>query len=285
MPELPEVEVVRRGLDSHMVGRKIVSATVFHPRAARNQLGGGREIEANLEGLTVSAARRRGKFLWLELDDPADQAPTGLALLVHLGMSGQMLVKAPDAEPSRHLRARAELDDGNEVWFVDQRTFGYWWLGELVGGIPLKLTHIAPDLLEDSLDIPALAAVIKAKNTEIKRLLLNQEIVSGIGNIYADEMLWEAQIHPAQNASRISLKRIIALLESGVVVMTRALDQGGTSFDALYVNVEGESGYFALSLNAYGRGGEPCPRCGTPITRTTLANRGTHFCPQCQRKR
>ncbi len=285
MPELPEVEVVRRGLDSHMVGRKIVSATVFHPRAARNQLGGGREIEANLEGLTVGAARRRGKFLWLELDDPADQGLTNLALLVHLGMSGQMLVKAPDAEPSRHLRARAELDDGNEVWFVDQRTFGYWWLGELVDGIPLKLTHIAPDLLEDSLDIPALAAKIKTKNTEIKRLLLNQEIVSGIGNIYADEMLWEAQIHPAQNASRIALKRLIALLEAGVEVMTRALDQGGTSFDALYVNVNGESGYFALSLNAYGRGGEPCLRCGTRITRTTLANRGTHFCPQCQRKR
>lgn len=283
MPELPEVEVVRLGLDSHLVGRTIVSASVLHPRAARNQVGGGREIEANLTGLKVSAARRRGKFLWLELDEPTDATPTGLALLVHLGMSGQMLVKFPDAEPNRHLRARIELDDANEVWFVDQRTFGYWWLGELINGVPSRLSHIAPDLLEHDLDIPALAAIIKGRNTEIKRLLLNQEIVSGIGNIYADEMLWEAGIHPRQRASRVSLKRLTALLEIGREVMLRALDQGGTSFDALYVNVNGNSGYFSLSLNAYGQTGKPCARCANPISRETFMNRGSHFCNRCQK--
>ncbi len=266
-----------------MVGRTIVSAAVLHPRAARNQIGGGREIEANLTGLQVSVAARRGKFMWLELDDPIGREPTGLALLVHLGMSGQMLVKSADAEPDRHLRARVELDDGNEVWFVDQRTFGYWWLGELVDGVPLKVSHIAPDLLDDSLDLTALAAAIKGKNTEIKRLLLNQEVVSGIGNIYADEMLWEAKIHPRQKAGRISLTRLISLLEAGREVMTRALEQGGTSFDALYVNVNGASGYFSLSLNAYGQTGQPCPRCGTPIMRETFMNRGSHFCNRCQK--
>lgn len=275
--------MVRRGLESHMVGRTIVSAAVLHPRAARNQIGGGREIEANLTGLQVSVAARRGKFMWLELDDPIGREPTGLALLVHLGMSGQMLVKSADAEPDRHLRARVELDDGNEVWFVDQRTFGYWWLGELVDGVPLKVSHIAPDLLDDSLDLTALAAAIKGKNTEIKRLLLNQEVVSGIGNIYADEMLWEAKIHPRQKAGRISLTRLISLLEAGREVMTRALEQGGTSFDALYVNVNGASGYFSLSLNAYGQTGQPCPRCGTPIMRETFMNRGSHFCNRCQK--
>lgn len=283
MPELPEVEVVRRGLDSHMVGHIIRSTTVLHPRAARNQIGGGREIEANLTGLKVVAANRRGKFLWLELDDPQEQAPTGLALLVHLGMSGQMLLKSPDAEPDRHLRARVELDDGNEVWFVDQRTFGYWWLGELVDGVPVKVSHIARDLLDEHLDIPVLATALKKKNTEIKRLLLNQEIVSGIGNIYADEMLWEAKIHPRQQAARISMKRLVALLEAGREVMIRALDQGGTSFDALYVNVNGTSGYFSLSLNAYGQTGQPCARCGKPIQRETFMNRGSHFCNRCQK--
>ncbi|ALC06256.1 Formamidopyrimidine-DNA glycosylase [Corynebacterium deserti GIMN1.010] len=279
MPELPEVEVVRRGLEDHMVGRVIESATVFHPRAARNQLGGAREIEANITGRTVSAARRRGKFLWLELDD-ADHG-----LLVHLGMSGQMLVKHPESTPSPHLRAKVELDSGEEVWFVDQRTFGYWWLGELVDGVPARVSHIALDILDDTADISAIARVLKSKPTEIKRLLLNQEIVSGIGNIYADEMLWEARIHPRQRADRISLARLEELLLAGREVMTRALASGGTSFDALYVNVNGNSGYFALSLNAYGQTGEPCTRCGTPISREPFMNRSSHFCPSCQKRR
>lgn len=282
MPELPEVEVVRRGLEEHLVGRTIVAAEVLHPRAARNQPGGPAEIEARLRGLQVTAARRRGKFLWLDLGDPA---PTEQALLVHLGMSGQMLVKDAGAPAHVHLRARLVLDDTSEVWFVDQRTFGYWWLGELIDGVPEKLSHIAPDLLEDGLDLTVLATLLKSRRSEIKRLLLNQELVSGIGNIYADEMLWEAQIHPLQRADRIALPRLVALLEAGRAVMTRALAQGGTSFDALYVNVNGDSGYFALHLNAYGQQGTPCNRCGTGIVREQFMNRGSHFCPGCQRRR
>ncbi|ANE04337.1 bifunctional DNA-formamidopyrimidine glycosylase/DNA-(apurinic or apyrimidinic site) lyase [Corynebacterium crudilactis] len=286
MPELPEVEVVRRGLEKHMVGHTIVSASVLHPRAARNQLGGGLEIEANLVGLKVGAAKRRGKFLWLELiDEPSGDTLPDLGLLVHLGMSGQMLVKAPDAPPNSHLRAKVELDNGDEVWFVDQRTFGYWWLGELVDGVPARVTHIATDLLDPHADISRIAQNLKSRKSEIKRLLLNQEIVSGIGNIYADEMLWQAQIHPLQRADRLSLARLEELLLAGKEVMTKALAQGGTSFDALYVNVNGDSGYFSLSLNAYGQTGEPCDRCGSLIVRENFMNRGSHFCPRCQRNR
>lgn len=279
MPELPEVEVVRRGLETHLVGRRISAARVLHPRAARHQVGGAGEIEARLADQVVTAARRRGKFLWLTLDD-ADTA-----LLVHLGMSGQMLVKSAEAEPSRHLRARLDLDDGSQVWFVDQRTFGYWWIGDLIDGVPARVAHIARDLLSSEVDLKAVAASLKTRPTEIKRLLLNQELISGIGNIYADEMLWEAQIHPRQRADRISAARLLGLLEAGREVMTRALAQGGTSFDALYVNVNGDSGYFALSLNAYGQQDEPCARCGTPIAREHFMNRSSHFCPRCQRRR
>lgn len=279
MPELPEVEVVRRGLDAHLVGRKILAAHVFHPRAARHQLGGIREIEDNLAGATVTAALRRGKFLWLTLDD----AP--LALLVHLGMSGQMLVKTATEEANKHLRASLELDDGSQVWSVDQRTFGYWWFGDTLDGVPLRVTHIAPDLLDSELDIVALSTLLKTKSSEIKRLLLNQEIVSGIGNIYADEMLWEARIHPGQPANDLSFSRLQALLRAGQQVMRRALEQGGTSFDELYVNVNGNSGYFSQSLNAYGQTGEPCSRCGTPIERIVIGGRSSHFCPKCQRRR
>ncbi|AIK85501.1 formamidopyrimidine-DNA glycosylase [Corynebacterium glutamicum] len=286
MPELPEVEVVRRGLEDHMVGHTIVSATVLHPRAARNQLGGRPEIEANIAGLRVSAAKRRGKFLWLELiDAPSGETRPDLGLLVHLGMSGQMLIKEPDAPISPHLRAKVELDNGDEVWFVDQRTFGYWWLGGLVDGVPERVSHIATDVLDESADFSAIARNLKSRKSEIKRLLLNQEIVSGIGNIYADEMLWQAKIHPLQRADRLSLARLEELLQAGKDVMTKALAQGGTSFDALYVNVDGDSGYFALSLNAYAQTGEPCGRCGTLIIRESFMNRGSHYCPNCQKRR
>lgn len=276
MPELPEVEVVRRGLADHVQGRMILAAAALHPRAVRHN--------PSLEGLLgrrVEGVDRRGKFLWLRLDD-------GTALLVHLGMSGQMLIKDPDAPSHIHLRARAVLDSGYELWFVDQRTFGYWWVTSMAPShgvmVPAPVTHIARDLLDPDLDLEELARAIKAKRTEIKRVLLNQEIVSGIGNIYADEMLWAARIHGRQLAHRLRLGRIVELLQQGQVVMTRALAQGGTSFDALYVNVNGESGYFDVSLNAYGQQGKPCSRCGTEIVREEFANRGSHFCPQCQRR-
>lgn len=274
MPELPEVEVVRRGLAAHVVGKRFATVEVLHPRVARRQPGGAAEIEARMAGALVEGIDRRGKYLWLDTSQGA--------LLVHLGMSGQMLIKDPSAEPHKHLRARAVLDDGHEVWFVDQRTFGYWHVGELVQGVPELVSHVAPDLLDPALDLGFLGGRIRSRRSAIKRVLLDQTVVSGIGNIYADEMLWQARIHGERIASSLSASAVAGLLTAGIEVMQRALSQGGTSFDALYVNVNGESGYFSRSLNAYGQQGRPCPRCGTLIVRQQFANRGSHLCPQCQ---
>lgn len=274
MPELPEVEVVRRGLADHVVGKRLATAEVLHPRTARRQPGGAAELEARLAGAQVDGIGRRGKFLWLDT--------SAGALLVHLGMSGQMLIKSPGSESHSHLRARAVLDSGDELWFVDQRTFGYWHIGELVDGVPELVTHVAPDLLEPAFSMSDTVSRIRRKRSGIKRVLLDQTVVSGIGNIYADEMLWQAKIHGETPATVLSETQIISLLEAGQDVMRRALVQGGTSFDSLYVNVNGQSGYFSRSLNAYGQQGRPCSRCRTILVREQFANRGSHFCPKCQ---
>lgn len=294
MPELPEVETVRMGLDAHVVNKNITTVGVRHPRAIRNVEGGEHEVIGRLEGRTIVSTDRRGKFMWLNLDDEQ-------ALLMHLGMSGQMLIKNADNSFSEdtppaddknvsHLRIFATLSDLTQVWFVDQRTFGYWWPTEMVESpagsgifVPEPVAHIALDLIDPRLDLEDLARRIKAKKLAMKTLLLNQEVVAGIGNIYADEMLWQAAIHPRQRADRVKLSRIVDLLLAGQQVMHRALAQGGTSFDELYVNVNGQSGYFDRSLNAYGQQGRPCPRCGTEIVREKLQNRSSHFCPRCQK--
>lgn len=285
MPELPEVEVVRRGLEPFVTGATITAARVVHPRAARHNAGGAAEIEAAITGATITAVRRRGKFAWLECAG-LDPAP---CLLIHLGMSGQLLVDtATTAAPHPHLRAWMSLDNGHVVRFIDQRTFGYLRAARMVettrGRIPQPIEHIARDLLDPALNIPALAAQLKSRDIELKRLLLNQEIVSGIGNIYADEMAWAARLHPRQRASRVSRSRLEGLLHSGRGVMEAALAQGGTSFDDLYVDVTGQSGYFAVSLHAYGRQGQPCHRCGRPIVREEFMGRGSHLCPFCQHR-
>ncbi|ARU46411.1 bifunctional DNA-formamidopyrimidine glycosylase/DNA-(apurinic or apyrimidinic site) lyase [Corynebacterium silvaticum] len=283
MPELPEVEVVRRGLECHAVGKTLTSVTVSHPRAVRYVEGGSRELEARLRGRVLSSVYRRGKFLWFVLDDSC-------ALMVHLGMSGQMLIKRTDAHSHPHTRIRCSLSnevEQGELWFVDQRTFGYWRLAELTYAhnrlVPEPMAHIAADLLEPTQDLMATARLIKSKQVEIKKLLLNQEIVAGIGNIYADEILWSAQIHPRQKAHRLSLNAIHSLLCEGQKVMNKALLQGGTSFDSLYVNVNGQSGYFDVSLQAYGQEGRPCGRCSTAVIREKFTNRSSHLCPRCQR--
>lgn len=284
MPELPEVEVVRRGLARHVQQHTIDSVEVLHPRAVRGIAGGAEELRSLVEGATITTVARRGKFLWLELGEHLPGEPV---VVVHLGMSGQMLLKT-DADPkSRHLRIRARLNDGRQLWFVDQRTFGYWLSTKLSdsgsGIVPATVTHIARDLLDPELDLDKVAARLHSRDVEIKKLLLQQEIISGIGNIYADEMLWEAQIHPQCKAKSIPTTQLVELLLTGKEVMQRALAQGGTSFDELYVNVNGQSGYFAVSLNAYGQTDQPCPRCGTGIVRVKFTNRSSHFCPVCQR--
>ena len=277
MPELPEVEVVRRGVATHVVGRTIAAVQVHHPRAVRRHLPGAADLVARLAGRTVLAARRRGKYLWLDLDGPAE------ALVTHLGMSGQLLVQPASAPPETHLRARFSFTDGDpELRFVDQRTFGGLALEPLVDDVPASVAHIALDPLDPGYDVEAVVRRLRARRTGLKRALLDQTLVSGIGNIYADESLWRARLHgarPTQTLTRPAARRV---LTAAGEVMTQALGQGGTSFDALYVNVNGASGYFDRSLAAYGQVGRPCPRCGTPIRREAFMNRSSFSCPRCQ---
>ncbi|NAS24721.1 bifunctional DNA-formamidopyrimidine glycosylase/DNA-(apurinic or apyrimidinic site) lyase [Herbidospora sp. NEAU-GS84] len=277
MPELPEVEVVRRGLDVWVSGRTIESAEVLHTRSVRRHEG---VLPDQLKGRRVESADRRGKYLWLPLDD-------GAALMAHLGMSGQVLMVPKGSPDEKHLRVRVTFaDDGPEMRFVDQRTFGHLMIAPLTasGGrtVPLPIVHIAPDPLEDAFDEDAFTAALRKRKTGIKRALLDQSLISGVGNIYADEALWRARLHWARATETLTRPKISELLAAARAVMTEALGQGGTSFDSLYVNVNGESGYFDRSLNVYGRRDEPCPRCGTPIRRDAFMNRSSYSCPTCQ---
>ena len=350
MPELPEVETVRAGLEQHVVGRTVAAAAVLNPRAVRRDLSGPDGFAAAMAGRTFLRAERRGKYLWLALDD-------GEALLAHLGMSGQLLVGDPARPLSSHVRARFTFrDDGPDLRFTDQRTFGHLMVCSLSPGgmtppvtppvmagaspphspptggrrqnragpravagvkalglgfagaaetaapealglgsvgaaeiaapvrlVPEPIAHIAPDPLEDAFDPKELAGRLTRRKSQVKRALLDQSLVSGIGNIYADEALWRARLHWARPAQSLRPAEVSRLLDAVHEVLTEALQAGGTSFDALYVNVNGESGYFDRSLNAYGREGEPCPRCGTPIRRDAFMNRSSYSCPRCQK--
>ena len=287
MPELPEVEVVRAGLEPAVVGSVITSVSVFDERALTRHVAGATDFVARLEGTTVTAACRRGKFLWLPLGG-ADSA-----LIAHLGMSGQMLLRAPDAGAERHERVRIGIEHPVHgelaIVFSDQRTFGSLAVDALVddGGsrIPTQVVHIARDPMDEHFDDDAFRAALARRGSAIKRVLLDQGVVSGIGNIYADESLWAARIHPETPANRLSVQAVRRLLAEVRLVLAKALAEGGTSFDAQYVNVNGQAGYFAHSLNAYGQQGKPCARCGTPVVRESFMNRGSHFCPRCQRQK
>lgn len=283
MPELPEVEVVRRGLERWVAGRTVESVEVLHPRAVRRHPAGGADFAARLAGQTIGVSRRRGKYLWLPLQEG------DLSVLGHLGMSGQLLVQPAGAPDEKHLRIRIRFDDdaGTELRFVDQRTFGGLSLHETVPGsaegLPDVIAHIARDPLDPLFDEGAYHLALRAKRTTLKRALLDQSLISGVGNIYADEALWRAKLHYERPTATLTRPRSAELLARAREVMNAALDVGGTSFDSLYVNVNGESGYFDRSLDAYGREGEPCRRCGTPIRRRAWMNRSSYFCPRCQR--
>ena len=282
MPELPEVEVVRSGLDRHVVGRTIRSVQVLHPRAVRRHTAGPADFEAAASGLVVTAARRRGKYLWLPVA-PDEGSVAEDALLAHLGMSGQLLLGDPDRPVSPHVRIRFTFtDSGPDLRFTDQRTFGHIMLARGGAVLPGPIAHIAPDPLEPAYDEAALLARLAARQSGIKRALLDQSLVSGVGNIYADEALWRAKTHWDRPAAKIRRADAVRLLADVREVLTEALGAGGTSFDSLYVNVNGESGYFGRSLAVYGREGEPCPRCGTPIRRDPFMNRSAYSCPVCQ---
>ncbi|WP_285040478.1 bifunctional DNA-formamidopyrimidine glycosylase/DNA-(apurinic or apyrimidinic site) lyase [Plantibacter sp. LMC-P-059a] len=295
MPELPEVEVVRAGLEPAVSGATIAGVEVFDERSLRRHASGVADFTARLTGRTIRSAVRRGKFLWFPLDD--DEAIVG-----HLGMSGQMLLRSPGDDADRLLRIRLQLEhpEHGELWlhFVDQRIFGSMAVTALVptpdgaaGGfgddvamVPDQVSHIARDPMDPAFDDAVFLRRLREKRTGVKRALLDQTLVSGIGNIYADESLWAARIHPEQETARLSRPRAARLLDEVRQVLAKALAEGGTSFDAQYVNVNGQAGYFAHSLNAYGRQGKPCARCGTFIVREQFMNRGSHRCPVCQRR-
>ena len=280
MPELPEVEVVRAGLERHVVGATVEAVEVLHPRPVRRDHRGSTGFVAALVGRRIEAVRRRGKYFWIALDN-------GDALLGHLGMSGQMLLHEPGAPDERHLRVRFALATVEarplEMRFVDQRMFG--GLAVSTGGaeLPTEIVHIARDPIDPEFDEVEFVRRARRRTSAIKRLLLDQGLISGVGNIYADEALWRARLHGERPGDRLTGPVLRELLGHVRDVMGEALAQGGTSFDALYVNVNGESGYFDRSLDAYGQEGEPCRRCATPIRRVAFMNRSSYFCPRCQR--
>lgn len=287
MPELPEVETIRGGLQRWIVGRTVAAVEVGHPRAVRRHLPGADDLAARLVGTRIEAAARRGKYLWLPLAESSGSLEE--CLVAHLGMSGQLLLRPPDAPDERHLHVRIGFTDGaRELRFVDQRTFGGLLIDRLVATpagdtVPGRVAHIARDPVDPAFDDALFVARLRRRDSALKRSLLDQSLVSGIGNIYADESLWRARLHGQRRARTLSRAGALDLLGHVRDVLTEALTAGGTSFDALYVDVNGHSGYFGRSLAAYGRQGKPCPRCGTPITRTAFMNRSSFFCPVCQR--
>jgi formamidopyrimidine-DNA glycosylase len=275
VPELPEVETVRRGLAEHVTGRTVETVTVLHPRAIRRHLAGPEDFADALAGRTIDDARRRGKYLWLPVGEDA--------LLAHLGMSGQLLLKDPGQPLDPHVRVRFTFaDKGPDLHFTDQRTFGHMAVIRDGAELPGPIAHIALDPFDPLFDSSAVASKLKTKHTGIKRALLDQSLISGVGNIYADEALWRAKLHWARPTEALTGPEVSALLAAVHEVMSEALNQGGTSFDSLYVNVNGQSGYFERSLAVYGREGLECRRCGAQVRRDPFMNRSSYSCPQCQ---
>ena len=278
MPELPEVETVRRGLQHLVTGYKITQAQQLHPRALKPESIAPLE---SLQGAKITGTNRRGKFMWLTLNRP-------YVLVAHLGMSGQFLIHQKDRPQATHVRAQFILKKTmrtQELVFNDQRTFGWLSIEELNGAVPTSAQHIAPDPFDPLFDKEATIAAYLKRTIKIKTALLNQEIMSGVGNIYADETLWRAKVHPEISTAELTKKKISSIIDHATEVMQEAIDKGGTSFDDLYINVNGESGLFEQSLAAYGQEDEPCPRCGTPIKRIVFGARSSHFCPRCQKRR
>jgi formamidopyrimidine-DNA glycosylase len=299
VPELPEVEVVRSGLEPAVTEATVVAVEVFEPRSLRRHDSTHGGFVDLLEGSRMTAAVRRGKFLWIPIISGASTTPSH-ALVTHLGMSGQVLLREPGSPDDAQLRIRLHLDNPKrgEIWmnFVDQRIFGSMSVDRLVTTedgvaagfgsplprIPRMVSHIARDPLDPAFDDEAFIAALSGKKTGIKRALLDQTLISGIGNIYADESLWAARVHYAQPGVSLSRDQAGLILAEVRLVLTKALAEGGTSFDSQYVNVNGASGYFSHSLNVYGKQGNACPRCGRPIVREQFMNRSSHFCAHCQ---
>ena len=295
MPELPEAETVRRGLALTVLNSKINSIEVSDARCLKKHPGGEQDFRNIMIGRSFQAAVRRGKFIWLPLDID------GFAMVMHLGMSGQALIRTQDYEPESQVRLHMNLDNGLQFRFSDQRLFGSLMVDQLQPTegnsagfspesavqklIPSSAAHIARDPLDKEFDLDLVKRKMKNRTAGIKHVILDQQLVSGIGNIYADESLWRARLHYNQPANSISSKKLNELFSHVQEVLQEAVEQGGTSFDQQYKNINGQSGYFSQNLNAYGQAGKPCNRCGRLIIRKSWENRGSHFCPSCQRIR
>jgi formamidopyrimidine-DNA glycosylase len=290
MPELPEVETVRAGLAEFITGATITDVEIFDARSLKRHRPGPNDFVATLVGSKITSVVRRGKFLWM----PINASP--LALVGHLGMSGQMLVRTPDFEPDKLTRVILHFTAAGgkkyQMRFVDQRIFGSLALDELIStadetgeSIPTTAAHIARDPLDPYFDVSSVISKLRKRTAGIKKILLDQQLMSGVGNIYADEALWRAKLHYDQPANSLSVAKTKELINHVTEILAAAVKVGGTSFDEQYKNVNGESGYFEISLNAYGMTGRPCNRCGKPIRRDSWMNRGSHFCPNCQKLR
>ncbi|MEY4320657.1 MAG: hypothetical protein RLZZ471_598 [Actinomycetota bacterium] len=308
MPELPEVETVRAGLAPALTNATVRAIDILDVRSLKRHLAGPKDFVKTLVGAKILGVVRRGKFLWMPLQIAGEKQP--LALVGHLGMSGQMLLRKPGAAEDKLTRVviHAETPRGKEIEFrfIDQRIFGSLAIDELVptsdgkpGGfsdgigngkwwlnlIPKSAAHIARDPLDPDFAAEEVKAKFKKKASGVKRVLLDQQVLSGVGNIYADEALWQSKLHYDQPANTITAATFEQLTSAIQKILRDAVAQGGTSFDEQYKNVNGESGYFDVSLNAYGMTNQPCPRCGTAIKREAWMNRGSHFCPKCQKAR
>ena len=298
MPELPEVETVRAGLANHVIGATVKDIEVLDQRSLKRNFSGAKGFVEELRNKKLEGVVRRGKFLWLPIS-------SSRALVCHLGMSGQVLVRSDGYEEDKLNRITLRLEKPNgeeiEMRFVDQRLFGGMQIDDLVltkdhapagffpegspdSQIPISVAHIARDLLDPNFDRQSVVSKMRRKNSGIKRVLLDQNLLSGIGNIYADESLWRSKIHYDKPASSIATRKLVELIDQASEVLREAVERGGTSFDQQYKNVNGESGYFSQELNAYSRAGLPCARCGTSIKREAWANRSSYFCPKCQRR-
>ncbi len=260
MPELPEVETVVRTLAPYLTGKRILRAEFFSRHVVRQDFD---SLSATLAGRQILSVSRQGKFVVLGLDRGS--------LSIHLGMTGKLLAAG---RPGLHTRAIFDLDRGT-LAYDDIRHFGRI---EWSTGPPARLATLGPDPL--AISLPDFRGALVAHRGRIKALLLNQRFLSGIGNIYADEILFQARIHP--KARRIGVQRTAALHEAMLDVLRRAISLGGSSISD-YVDAQGRKGTFQLHHRVYGRAGLPCPRCGSPIRKIVLAQRGTHFCPSCQR--
>lgn len=302
MPELPEVETTVRDLRPHLVGRTIKRATITWDRTVAHPEPAA--FKKQIVGYTITAISRRGKYLVFSLEQGMAEAEQAFLrehpaaykttapnaakhqkskirnqkfLLVHLRMTGQFGFHPPRVKRDKHQHVHLLLDDGRELRFHDFRKFGRWWLVD-------NPEHIVGKLGPEPLDMPKKEFLtrLRARRGHIKPLLLNQTFVAGVGNIYADESLWYAKLHPLREATTLTDKEATDLYNAIRRVFRKAIGVGGTSFDATYKRINGESGEFQQALRVVGRTGEPCYRCGTPIIKTVVGQRGTYYCPNCQ---